>query len=203
MGLQLAGLGLPRSMDVRTLAARHRASGEFLTPAAAQLYERASFELNEEDIQALRKHFDSFARLNGSHCPCPRPEAAEQALEYQRWQVGCQACVPTVCRVSLRISNPALQGLSWVADLACCALPGLPCEWDNDVADLVLTCRPSTPACFPSLPALRSAPAAGGPQSSWTMTVCPMRMTSSNRSAQASLHFTAHRDAEPAPLQAR
>ena len=103
MGLHLAGLGLPRSMDVRTLAARHRASGEFLTPAAAQLYERASFELNEEDIQALRKHFDSFARLNGSHCPCPRPEAAEQALEYQRWQVG----LPGLCAQHLA-AEPAV-----------------------------------------------------------------------------------------------
>ena len=87
-------------MDVRTLAARQRASAEFTTPAAAQLYERASFELNEEDIQALRKHFDSFARLNGAHCPCPRPEAAEHLHEYQQWQVG--GMTPPLSRACLK-----------------------------------------------------------------------------------------------------
>ena len=111
-------------MDVRTLAAQHRASGESVSPIAAQLYERASFELNEEDIQALRKHFDSFARLNGVHCPCPRPEAAEQLQEYQRWQVGCLAILQ-----------------SCVA-----ATEGLALEWDWWVVggSIDLTCHTST-----------------------------------------------------------
>ena len=52
------------------------------------LYERASFELRADEVEALRRHFDSLARLNGVHA---KPEASlnpqKQQQEYLRWQV--------------------------------------------------------------------------------------------------------------------
>ena len=49
--------------------------------------DRASFELNEDDIQTLRRHFDSIATLKDVSSNRTE-ELAEREAEFQKWKVS-------------------------------------------------------------------------------------------------------------------